>query len=364
LSDGGLGATLGEAYAAGPLTVSDVNSDQTKSYVRVVERSVSRYGSNTTSLIQTMADKGQKYLHIAIGFESDVIANHKGDDPLVAIYPTETFAAQYTTCVINADPGATALAQYLAGAEAQKAAISAGFRPADPTAKLSAPFDADHGVDPNTKFKVIPMPSADVIQAIQDIWNQLKRPLNITMVIDTSGSMRDAGKIEGVRDAAAAFINRLADNDQFTLYTFSDNYKVVVQTASVGTIRATAIAAVQGLQPDAGTALYFTALKVRQSFKASSQYINAIVLLTDGQDTSSNATNPPVDLAAAVNGIKSAKGSVFLYTIGYGSDADGNVLTQLADAGNGTYYHSDPNTINQVYLDIASQFGGSRGLGR
>jgi len=208
------------------------------------------------------------------------------------------------------------------------------------------------------------MPSADVIQAIQDIWNQLKRPLNITMVIDTSGSMRDAGKIEGVRDAAAAFINRLADNDQFTLYTFSDNYKVVVQTASVGTIRATAIAAVQGLQPDAGTALYFTALKVRQSFKASSQYINAIVLLTDGQDTSSNATNPPVDLAAAVNGIKSAKGSVFLYTIGYGSDADGNVLTQLADAGNGTYYHSDPNTINQVYLDIASQFGGSRGLGR
>ena len=40
------------------------------------------------------------------------------------------------------------------------------------------------------------------------------------------------------------------------------------------------------------------------------------------------------------------------------------VLTQIADAGNGTYFAGDPTTINQVYLEIASQFGGSRGLGR
>jgi Ca-activated chloride channel family protein len=362
LSNGGLAATLGEAYGAGPLTVNDINSDQTKSYVRVVERSVSRYNADSSSLIKTMADKGQTYLHVAVGYESDVVANHKGNDPLVAIYPGETFAAQYTTCVVNTDPNATAFATYLAGADAQKAAVSYGFRPIDPTTKLSAPFDGDHGVDPNAKYKVIPMPSADVIRAVQDIWSQLKRPLNIAMIIDVSGSMRDDGKIEGVRTAAAAFVNRLGDDDQFALYTFSSNFSLVVKPGRVGVLRNDAVTAIQNLQPNGETFLYGTALQVRQGFKASSQYINAIVLLTDGQDTTSNNAN--IDLDKAVAGIKAAKGSVFFYTIGYGNDADGDVLTQIANAGNGSYYHSDPNTINQVYLDIASQFGGSRGLGR
>jgi Ca-activated chloride channel family protein len=109
LSQGGLASILGEAYAAAPLTANDVQSDVVKSYLRVVERSVARYGSDTGSLIKNMADKGQRYVHVAIGYESDVIANHRGDDGLVAIYPKETFVADYATCVIGGNAAAEQL---------------------------------------------------------------------------------------------------------------------------------------------------------------------------------------------------------------------------------------------------------------
>ena len=360
LSDGGLAAILGEAYAAAPLTTSDVQSDSAKSYVRVVERSVARYGSDSSSLIQTMAQKGQRYLNIAIGYEVDVISNHQGDDGLVAIYPTETFVADFTACPVSNTAADTAFIQFLTSDETQKAALAAGLRPVGNGISLGAPIDAAHGADVKAAFKELPMPDADVIQVVQDTWGQLKRPLNVTLVIDVSGSMKDNNKIEGARDGAQAFVKRLSDSDTLNLYSFSDSFNLLMSQAKLGDKRSQILDAISGLQADGGTALYDTIDTARKSIKTSSDRINAIVVLTDGQDTQSSTST----LDSLIQDINSAKGNVILYTIGYGGDADGKVLSQIADAGNGAYFSGDPGNINQVYLEIATQVGGSRGLGR
>jgi Ca-activated chloride channel homolog len=360
LSNGGLAAALGEAYAAGPLTTGDVQSDVVTSYLRGVERSVARYGSDTSTLIKSMADKGQRFLHVAVGYESDVIANHQGDDPLVALYPKETFVANYVTCVVGNSAPASQFAKYLLSDGAQQAALRAGFRPAATGVALGAPIDTAHGADPNVAFKTIPMPSVDVIRAVQDVWSQLKRPLNVTLVIDISGSMNSKGKLPAARDGAKAFIERLGNDDTIAVYSFSSSARLIVPTTSVGPNRSTVVNAIGSLSAEGETALYDTIMQARQGIKPDSKRINAIVVLTDGQDTASRATKLDGLLAT----IQNAKGSVTIYTIGYGDDADGGVLEKIATAGNGSYFKGDPATINQVYLEIASQFGGSRGLGR
>ncbi len=360
LSNGGLAAILGEAYAAAPLSSSEVQSDVVTSYLRGVERSVARYGSDTSSMIKTMADRGKRYLHVAVGYESDVIANHRGDDGLIAIYPKETFVANYTACVVGSNAATDQFAKYLLTDSAQKAALTAGLRPAAPGATLSAPIDASHGADPAAKFDVIPMPSVDVIRSVQDVWSQLKRPLNVTLVIDISGSMNSSGKLAAAQSGANAFVERLGNDDVITVYAFNGQSTVIVAQTRIGDGRSRVQDAIGALKAEGDTALYDTIYRARQEIKPDSKRINAIVVLTDGQDTASKA----IKLDQLVPAVQSAKGAVTIYTIGYGGDADGNVLQQIADAGNGSYFKGDPTTINQVYLEIASQFGGSRGLGR
>ena len=48
---------------------------------------------------------------------------------------------------------------------------------------------------------------------------------------------------------------------------------------------------------------------------------------------------------------------VRLFTIGYGADADVNVLKQMAESTNGGFYNaSDPKTINKVFTAVVSNF--------
>jgi Ca-activated chloride channel family protein len=45
-----------------------------------------------------------------------------------------------------------------------------------------------------------------------------------------------------------------------------------------------------------------------------------------------------------------------LFTIAYGSDADGSVLTRIAEASGAEEFAGDPTEIDAVYLQISSFF--------
>jgi len=359
LSNGGLLALMGESYAAGPLTNTDISTDAVKSYVRAVERSVSRYGSDSTALITTMAQRGPRFLHVAIGYESDVVGvadvapSGSANDRLVAIYPTETFVAEYTLCPAGNNPAVDTFKTYLLSDTEQRVALSAGFRPVSSTVPLAAP------VAVNATYKTIPMPQLPVIRSIQDQWSQVKRSLNITMAIDVSGSMNENNKMETAKAGAKAFVGRMGDDDLLTLYTFTDVIKLVVNRQRVGDNRQQILDLIGQLKPLSQTSLYEAVVVARTQMKIDSTRINTVIVLTDGKDTVGK-----YQLPQALNLIKNAKGNATIYTIGFGSDVDKDKLQQIADAGNGLYFAGDPATISQVYLEIATQVGGSRGLGR
>jgi uncharacterized protein YegL len=86
---------------------------------------------------------------------------------------------------------------------------------------------------------------------------------------------------------------------------------------------------------------------------------NALVVLTDGEDTASRTYqfNDNLIQAATVNGTT-------VFTIAYGSGADERTLQSIADQANGNFYKGDEASIAAIYEEMSAAFGGSVGVGR
>jgi Ca-activated chloride channel family protein len=84
-----------------------------------------------------------------------------------------------------------------------------------------------------------------------------------------------------------------------------------------------------------------------------------MVVLTDGVDTASFRFDFDEILALFED---SPEATVF--TIAYGSDADEDVLEELALGSNGNFYLGDEASIGAIYQEMSAAFGGSAGVGR
>ena len=83
--------------------------------------------------------------------------------------------------------------------------------------------------------------------------------------------------------------------------------------------------------------------------------INAVVVLTDGQDNQSKITD--TQLASELRAQARAEGlAVRVYTIAYGSEANGATLANIASASGGKDFKGDPKNIDSVYRSISSFF--------
>ena len=143
------------------------------------------------------------------------------------------------------------------------------------------------------------------------------------LVIDTSGSMTGDG-IAGAKSAAAAFIASVPEDVDVGLVTFSDKPKLVAAPTSN---HASVSQAVQGLTVQGETALYDAAVLASQQVRSYTS--KTIVLLTDGNDTTSQAS-----LQSATATLKRSKAVVD--AVGFRTtDSQGGALRGLATATGG-----------------------------
>ncbi|MDX6406349.1 MAG: Ca-activated chloride channel [Blastocatellia bacterium] len=108
------------------------------------------------------------------------------------------------------------------------------------------------------------------------------KPFTVALLIDTSGSTRD--KLGEIQDAAIAFVEQLRADDRVMVVSFSDKIRILAQpTNDRNTLRS----AIRQTEPGAGTRLYDAVDQViNQSFNRI-EGRKAIVLFTDGVDTTS-----------------------------------------------------------------------------
>lgn len=371
LSDSGVQTLQALVYAAQAspdlIDVTDVENPVVQASVGAFESAVSWFAKDSAQLGTTMLERGIGYLNAAVTYENAVIMQGERSPRLVAIYPFEgTFMATYPTCVRNnMDEAATGAAEtflaYLLDTQAQQNALALGLRPVSDDVPLGPPFDAAHGVDPSQPELVFATAGEDTVFAIQDLWQQQRKNVNLALVLDVSGSMEGA-KIEQVRLSAVEFVKQMGDNDYLSVIIFDDFPRELVAHAQVQGNRQEMIDRVNIISAGGGTALYDTIVYTGKQLAGTrrADTVNAMVVLTDGQDTTSQTYRSP----DATFGSAVLQTNASIYTIAYGDDADRDIMRQIALATSGIAYEGDVSNIGEIYGEISAAFGGSLGIGR
>lgn len=333
--------------------------------VGAFEGAVAWFSSSTANLAQTMNERGIQFLGAAIMYESDVLAFASEGSEIVPIYPFEgTYVANHPACLnedsdAETDEAARIFRDHLLGEEAQQTAVSHGLRPVAEGIDVGAPLDESNGVDLSQPESVFAPPTVDAIYAIQDLWQSARKDVNLVMLLDVSGSM-SGGKIESVRRSAVQFVEQMGEDDYLSIISFSTVPQALIKHERVGDNRQTIINTIQNLQAEGDTALYDAIADGANLLgnTGSSETTNAMVVLTDGLDTSSFRHNDQ----SAVDLLGGTGATVF--TIAFGDDADESLLQSMALRANGNYFRGDEASIAAIYDEMSAAFGGVVGVGR
>jgi Ca-activated chloride channel family protein len=375
----GLLATLAEFYAGAgvnrDLTADMATQDATLAYVRKVEGTVRFYGEGEVAILDRLKTDGTSLLDAFVAQEQIVLRWNKENptqQKLVAVYPVEgTLWADHPlallelyndfdhTTLSNAQRDTYAeFARFLAASAAQNQVLSEGFRPMDLSLDMQSagsPFKGNASVDALQPKTTLPVPAFSVIQVIEDYRIYIKKPTNVMLVVDTSGSMAESSKLPRVQAALTSFIASIVGkNDRLGLIDFSDHikYNSGLQTVT-DAYKSTLTDRVQGMKAEGNTAILDS---VNQAYAAlqklnQPQAINAIVVMTDGKENSSSISQSTLQ-----NTIKNGQVPVVVFSIAFGSDADTSIMKMLADITKGQFRQAETFNIEDLYKLIATYF--------
>ena len=370
-SNSGLISLFAEAYAASGKTaglkLADLEKPQAKQLIAGVEQSVVHYGSSTGFFGRKMFANGPEYLSAAVLYESMVVESYSQSNlafPIVAIYPKEgTFWSDHPVGVIERDwvtpehrEAAKIYIQYLLARPQQEKAIQYGFRPASLDVQLTPPLDEAHGMDPREPKTTLEVPSVEVINGILQAWKAQKKHSNVVLVLDTSGSMAEENKMQSAKEGARQLVQLLDDGDTFSFLPFSTDLNWAEQDASVKDQRPQMLEHIASLFSGGGTALYDSIDAAYQHLAAAPNpeaKIQAVVVLTDGEDTQSKMKLKELMERIRYNGETRA---IHVFTIAYGQDARKDILQQVAEATQAKFYEGTPQNIVEVFRDISTFF--------
>ncbi len=169
------------------------------------------------------------------------------------------------------------------------------------------------------------------------------RPLNVTLVLDASGSMGDGNRVDIAREAAEAIRQSLRPQDRLAVVHFTEGviHDLTVEHTSPD---ATAVErSIQRLAPHGSTNVQAglnQAVRLADRIRRERpEAYNYVILLSDGV-ANVDATNPFAILESAYD--RNALNPLRLITIGVGINNYNDVLLeQLAQHGNGWYRYLD-----------------------
>lgn len=359
-------------FAAGKhegLTIQDVRRPAIRRTVRAIEHSIVHYGDTGSFFADQLRANGPGYAS-AVAMEETMLIDFNKTRPanamkLVGIYPREgTFVVDNPYIVLDAPwvtssqrAAASEFGRWLRKQLTPEVVAHFGYRPGDPNRRPLPPVTAANGADPTQPHRLLSLPEPRVLATIKTAWRQDRKPANLELVVDVSGSMNDENKIGQARDGLQAFIRELSAGDRAGLMIFAARPQWIVAPQPVAMNRVPLQGAVSQLIADGDTALYDATLQGWRTIDAlrDDERINAVVLLSDGADTASQTRQD--EMLAQLRSRANGEGrQIRIFTIAYGSDANLDVLERIATASGGKAYRGTPETIASVYLEISSFF--------
>jgi Ca-activated chloride channel homolog len=141
------------------------------------------------------------------------------------------------------------------------------------------------------------------------------KPFSVVLMLDTSPSTQF--RLEDIQDAAITFVNQLRPDDRVMVVSFNDDIRVLSEFT---TDRGKLHRAIQRAHTDDGTRLYDAVDMVMNQQLARMQGRKAIVLFTDGVDTTSRHADFERNLTDA------QELDALIYPVQYDTSRDMNVM--------------------------------------
>jgi len=362
----GLLVTTGEFYAGAgkltELTIEDVEAEETLGYVRAVESTVERYGGESEDkvVIRMLAEGGHP-LDAFVAQEQLVVYFNRNapGDKLVAFYPPEgTFWMDHPLVLLNG-PWVTErqksafgeFARFVVEPNQKRLMLSEGYRfeegpvPQQVEGSLIVP---EYGVNPTEPQTVLEIPAPEVLDRIREVWRLVKKPADIYLVVDVSGSMSGA-KLASAKNALNSFVDQVqGSRDRVALVAFSSKVYEIQGLAELDP--ESFKASIGQLEARGGTFLYDAVAYAYDGLlqQADPERISVIVAMTDGVSSG--------DIGIVESKVREATAPVLIFTVAYGAGADLEVLQRIARLGDGQVYPSDPETIEKLYELLSAFF--------
>ncbi len=216
-----------------------------------------------------------------------------------------------------------------------------------------APTDADLAV--RTESGVVPG-RADGTQVVRvavtarEIAEEERPSVNLTLVVDRSGSMAMGNRTGLVRDSLELLTQSLRPDDTISVVGFDDQVELVLPPTHVED-RESVMASVDRLTPRGSTnvegGLSLGYEQARKAYRAGG--INVVVLCSDG--VANVGMTGPESIAARI--AEEGRNGIHLVTVGYGmGNYNDHLMEQLADQGDGFYRYVDTyEEARHVYVD-------------
>jgi Ca-activated chloride channel family protein len=180
-----------------------------------------------------------------------------------------------------------------------------------------------------------------------------RAPLNISLVIDRSGSM-SGEKLDNVKKAVEFVIQNLNPTDYLSIVQYDNQVEVLSQTAAVRD-KADLLRKVATIRSGGSTNLSGGLLEGYNQVKINRRegYVNRVLILTDGL-ANAGITEAPRLYEIAQRQFR--ENGIGLSTFGVGADFNEELIMQLAEHGGANYYFIE--TADQIPQLFAKELQG------
>jgi Ca-activated chloride channel family protein len=181
-----------------------------------------------------------------------------------------------------------------------------------------------------------------------------RKPLNLVVVVDHSGSMWDDQRIDKVKSGLHTLVQNLGADDRLALVQFDDRVDVLVPFAET-LDKPHLDQVIDNLTPRGATDIYDG---LEQGFELaatsfSSDRQNRVIFLSDGMATAGNTSQ--TDIIAMAD--RYVTDGIGLTTIGVGLSFDVQLMRGLAEHGSGNFYFlEDAAAASEVFTQELDYF--------
>jgi hypothetical protein len=253
--------------------------------------------------------------------------------PALLVLAAATFGA--TGCTVFVSLPTTPRLQALSEAEVFAMAPQPDLSPPQPDVAAQAAIDVNCGIGPRTSTNVL----YGAISVKGRPGSPTVAPLNVSLVLDRSGSMSGA-PFTNMIQAAETFVGQLRDGDRVSVVAFSDGvWEAAPPTVVSGATRNAVIMGIRSLNDGGGT--FFSGGMLAGLAEVYSGYqpwaINQVILFSDGQPNIGITSSAELSRIAE----RASESGVSVTTIGFGEAHDELLMQSIADASGGNYYYVD-----------------------